>query len=631
MNFSSVCKFIGLGALFLAPLALFHVDRSILFPYIVGKAFFWRLAVEVAFVAWAYAALTNKKFQINYKHPLFVALSVFMGIVLIANMLGHDPYASFWSNAERMDGYIGLLHLYLYFIAFIGLIRSRVLMNYYLLYLLTLGLLLSFIGLGQTKDRVDSLLGNPIYLGSLSLFGIFLSGYFVSLKDTFLGLSQKLRIPIFVATGLIFLVTMYMTGTRGALLGLIAGVIATSLFFVCNKQQLKNKIVFYSSLASLVLILVGSSLFFVSRDYLSQQTFVQQSGLLSRAASISLEDRTTSFRLANWQMALQGAAERPVLGWGQEGYIKVFSKYYQVEKLHDTEPWYDRVHNVFLDWLVFSGVLGLGAYLSIFGVSLWLIIKNKSLDILVKGTLVGLVIAYLAQNIVAFDSLVSGIFVYALLSVVYLASSSEKKIIQKDKHHILVWLVIILGLIGSVWWVNYSIVKPFHANQDFIRFISQKRVALTPDERALEQLNVFYIPSLEANTFFTEEILTHMIRLKENIILKELSPETIEQYVATVDTYMVPLLERDPDNAKMLMMYADFLNYVGELDRAEVIIRKALVLVPTKPTARWILASILYKQGKKAEAFEIFKNVYEQIPENQIAKKIYEQALLETQ
>ena len=70
-----------------------------------------------------------------------------------------------------------------------------------------------------------------------------------------------------------------------------------------------------------------------------------------------------------WNISWQGVKERPILGWGQDNFSFVFTKYYNPQ-MYAQEPWFDRSHNVFLDWLVAAGVVGLIAYLYLFLVPL---------------------------------------------------------------------------------------------------------------------------------------------------------------------------------------------------------------------------------------------------------------------
>ena len=46
-------------------------------------------------------------------------------IILIANIFGVDSFRSFWSNAERMDGYIGLIHMFGFLCAGWGIMRAH--------------------------------------------------------------------------------------------------------------------------------------------------------------------------------------------------------------------------------------------------------------------------------------------------------------------------------------------------------------------------------------------------------------------------------------------------------------------------------------------------------------------------
>ena len=63
-------------------------------------------------------------------------------------------------------------------------------------------------------------------------------------------------------------------------------------------------------------------------------------------------------------MAIKGFIEKPILGWGQEGFNFVFNKYYD-PRMYTQEPWFDRAHNTYLDWLIVGGALGLLSYLAI--------------------------------------------------------------------------------------------------------------------------------------------------------------------------------------------------------------------------------------------------------------------------
>ncbi len=624
MKLSSVLGFLGVVFLFVAPLALFNVDKTMPFPYVTGPSFGWRLLVEVAFILWASAAILNKKYWINLQSPITIALICFVVIVGISNIFGLNPYLSFWSNAERMDGYIGLIHLFLFYLAGVGLLTSNRLVYGYLFYLTMVGLLISIIGLGQNKERIYSVLGNPIYLSSLSLFGIFFSIFFIAAQKK-LSIVGKTPQIFFVGTVLIFLLTMYQTGTRGAVLGLFAGIISFALVIIVLAKKDEYKILKKSSWVIVLAVLSLVACFFVSKDYLATQSFVQESPLLSRAVRISLEDRTTSFRLTNWQMALEGFKERPLLGWGQENYTAVFTKYYQVEKLYDTEPWYDRSHNVFLDWLVFSGIFGLLGYLGIFLTTLWVIVKKLSISLPLKATLIGLIFGYLVQNFVAFDALVSGIYI----TFIFILATSLSRVEKKEEKDILRpqnFFIILFLIITLLYSVQYTIIIPMQAGKNFISFISY-RDSTSLDEAAMNRLTRYLEPALSSNSFLTKEILQQTNRLKTTFLNQKHSSSTIVSYIQILDTYFESSIAKDFQDARHIITYADFLIHTGRYTEALAWLDSAHSITPTKPEINLLYGTALVRIGQKEEGLLRIQSTIDQIPEYSLAKEVYEKLL----
>ena len=91
------------------------------------------------------------------------------------------------------------------------------------------------------------------------------------------------------------------------------------------------------------------------------------------SAPFSLADGETRFAI--WHMAFEGLLARPITGWGQEGFNYVFNKYYD-PTLWGQEQWFDRAHDVFLDWLVAGGVPALLLFLALFVSSVVALYRN---------------------------------------------------------------------------------------------------------------------------------------------------------------------------------------------------------------------------------------------------------------
>ena len=123
-------------------------------------------------------------------------------------------------------------------------------------------------------------------------------------------------------------------------------------------------------------------------------------------------DYTDDSRLRGWQEALNGAKENPLLGWGQE-HMKLVSLRACPEPKCDI--WFDRAHNLVLDWLVSAGLLGVLAYF-------WLLWATReaireAYEGGEKAWLYGLLTAYLVSNMFMFDTLNTYLLLVAVMAI----------------------------------------------------------------------------------------------------------------------------------------------------------------------------------------------------------------------
>ncbi|MDB5259228.1 MAG: hypothetical protein JWO73_436, partial [Candidatus Taylorbacteria bacterium] len=110
--------YIGLlGALFV-PIV---VNYSSFFLYITGKAFAFRILIEVIFALWLILALRDRSY-FPKRSWIFAGVAIFTVIVGIADITGAEPLRSIWSNYERMEGFIWIAHLFLFFVAAAGIL-----------------------------------------------------------------------------------------------------------------------------------------------------------------------------------------------------------------------------------------------------------------------------------------------------------------------------------------------------------------------------------------------------------------------------------------------------------------------------------------------------------------------------
>ena len=111
-----VLKYIIYSGIFIILFVLpFIVSSSLFFPFISGKGFTFRVVTEIMLGAWAILALRNIEYRPKFSWILG-SIAIFVGCIALSDVLGSNPSKSIWSNYERMEGLVTLVHLLIYFI-----------------------------------------------------------------------------------------------------------------------------------------------------------------------------------------------------------------------------------------------------------------------------------------------------------------------------------------------------------------------------------------------------------------------------------------------------------------------------------------------------------------------------------
>src|SRR5438876_1024509 len=108
------------------------MSTSTLFPFIVGKYVWFRVSVDLAFITFllglifdAEAEQVLGRLKHVFKSPLTLAVSAFALAVMLAVLFGYSPWYSFWSNFERGEGGLQMLHLYVFFALLVTLFKEE--------------------------------------------------------------------------------------------------------------------------------------------------------------------------------------------------------------------------------------------------------------------------------------------------------------------------------------------------------------------------------------------------------------------------------------------------------------------------------------------------------------------------
>lgn len=566
----------------------------------------FRLLIEVGLVVWIGLVILKKEYFPKFS-PLLWALAIFLLIVGIANLVGVDPYSSLWSRYERMEGYFGLIHFGLYTLIAMSVLKTKkdwtILLNIFIGTGVAIGIYALFQRMGMLSAlqggrlRVDGTIGNPTYLGAYLIFILAIVAMMIA------KFRNKIGRYIYGGIGAFLLLILYFTASRGPLLSLmVACAVWPVVYLIGNRFIRREKEYIYKRFAWIMLsvVIVIPIAFIMLRN----TSVITENPTFSRIANISLVEKTTRSRLMIWGMAWEGFKERPVLGWGQENFPYVFSKFYN-PNLFDQEPWFDRSHNIFLDWLINAGSLGLLSYLSLFGVlfwSLWHAVRLGKISLLEASVLVSGFIAYLFQNIFVFDNFNTYLVFFTLLSYVC-ATSTDIRTVAVHHHKspkeqitniqgsqfLMVMITLSVGVGLVAYWVN---IKPMAEAASVIHALQ----LLGRTQNADEILSQFR-KTLSYNTFGDGEVREQFTRLATSLASQTGTPiEIRSQFIESAVRSAEAQVKRFPNDLRSRLGVAMLYNTGAIIKGQEYIMRgrahinTALMLSPTRQTVYFVLA-----------------------------------------
>ncbi len=620
MKYEKILRNIVLTVIFIIPLIPLVVISSMFFPYITGKNLLFRILVELSFGGWAVLALFSKEYRPRFSWILGGIISL-VGVMFFADIFGINPLKSFWSNYERMEGWVTLLHLLGYFVVLTGMLNTQKLWARFFntsiwvsVYICLYGIfqLLGWVGAVQGTSRLDTTFGNASYLAIYAVIHIFLALFLwtrrFNWKDSmgwFYGIAILLNVFI-----------LYHTATRGAILGFIGAILLISFLVTLFEKENKKLRKFCGGLLLVTILFVAG--FILMKD----SSFIRENNVLNRFASISLEEQTTKSRFMIWDMAWQGVKERPVLGWGQENFNYVFNQNYD-PGMYGQEEWFDRTHNVFMDWLIVGGFLGLIAYLSLFVWVLYYLWSKKyggSFLVLEKSIFTGLLAGYFVHNFFVFDNITSYIFFFAVLA--YVHSSTELEEGQgetrldniKDENKMNFGVpVLVLITVFSLYFFNYKI---FVANRALLQ-------GLTPHPKGLTENLEYFEKALGYDSFANQEIREQLMMFAVKIKQIEKDERIMKGFFDLAVKEVEKEIERDPENTRNRVLAATFLNNFGFFDEGMTHLEVARNLSPNKQSILFSVGSVYLNQGQYEKALDYFKTAYELEPKYDRARNLY--------
>jgi O-antigen ligase/tetratricopeptide (TPR) repeat protein len=673
---NSICEFLKyaiIGLVFLVPFSDLIISESLYFPFITGKGFVARAIIIVIALLYTSLVIRDKSY-LPKKSPIVWSATAFITVLLVATINSVDPWRSFWSNQERMEGFATLLEMFVLFISTAGVFgnvfaqkaKEKNLVGvwpsefgvwkWFLNTMLALSVVMGIYAFSQMKtadERIIGTLGNSSYLGGYALVHFFLAMYVAidvinRLMFSFRKIPAKMRentifadailFVLYVAVGVFNLAVVYQTGTRGSFVGLLVGLFITAIIWAIAEKKLP----LFRWIGIISIIIVLGVIAFLGSN--KEADFVKKNYLVDRFAQLITWDiskvlSTQGYsRTMIWGMSYEGVKEKPILGWGQDNFSYVFSKYYD-PSMYAQEQWFDRTHNVFFDWLIAAGFLGLLAYLILFVSAIYTLWKktDDNWSVTERAILTGMLIAYFVHNFFVFDNLASYIFFFTILAFINTRGQGGRVLVRKPLvGNDYVWFVdgAVFLILAYVMWI--AVLSPYNSSGNLIKAMQDKQRVLVDNKEQVVSTDPkarFKLIKgiLEANDLTRSESRERLVDIAASIILQV--NKTDPTFAKEVFDYTVDQYEKETASAKNdprpYFFKTIFFQKLGIMDKALESIDKAIALSPTKQSFLFTKGQLLLTLNRKDESNMTFQKAYELDKTNPEALKYYSYSLIE--
>jgi O-antigen ligase len=582
------------------------------------------------------------------KSAMLYALGGFMIILLLATLNSINPTRSMWSNFERMEGFVTMLYMAALFVVASSTLRYREwpwVMNTSIVISIVVGI--QALSTATTSaDRISGYLGNSTYLGVYALIHIFfglLGAAMIfrgnrerELLDTGehktahkLSMRNYTHIAVYLFVVIFNALILFKTGTRGAFVGLVIGLILSSIYLSWKE---KNKIIRYGAMGFLVAVLLSVSFLGIFKN----SAVVQNSNQLNRFAALVTTDYKSVLknqgeaRTMIWRMAFKGVKERPLLGWGQDNFGYVFAKYYNPD-MYGQEQWFDRSHNVFMDWLIAGGVLGLLGYLSLFATALYFIFSKRSkFTVIEKALWLGALAAYFVHNIFVFDNLSSYVLFFLILAYINdrythdRHEAIEHKALSENEINKII-LISIVSAIVLIFIAYQTVLKPYTQNKSIINILQSSQNVNELNKVDTNFKNVLNLgPTGKFEAF--EQLSTYLPKI---LALKNVSTTTKQNLVTVFEESVKEYDKKISDDSRYNYFVSNTYQSLGVNDKALEYMNKAYDLSPKKQSFAYAKALILLNGNNLNEVISVLKKAYEDAPQNLAAFGYYTGMLAE--
>ncbi len=586
------------GLLLTAPLCIFLYSVHVLFPFVTPKAWFFSLVVElslpVAVLVWCW----YPERRLEWKR--FLPFLFFLGAMAIAATYAENPLRAWFSTAERMLGAAGWLHAAAWG-GFVALaFRSPSERRVFSGWMLGIAVILSIMGFWEWQfggflstelhRRIWATTGNANILAAYLACAPFFALPFVPVSRRRPALTAGLCVAVAC-----ILTALFLTDSRAGLLGLVAGSSAVFLVFLWGTRGRWYSKYLWGATGALVVvaILAVGVLFGVT---------ARGGQIITRLWESGLYDRVLLGRAA-WQ----GIQLQPYFGVGAEQFFSLFNKHYRSVDyifLQDAR-WSDQSHNLTLDVLLSSGLLGALAYVVLLGMVGWGAVRSvRDGHLWPSAAWVGGSVAYLATHQLSPQTFGPHMlfFLFATYAVQTPRWSTREGSVYTS---VFVWIASGLAVGGAIVAAFFFVLIPAQAN---IAVIRATRLLYTGQvQRAI----VLYDTAFQLSPLYRPELRFYTAKEVAEVVDAIHPPDAGVAYAWSLRQWEQNMQDRPQDVIDRLS-FAQLALTLGEEDpilweRGWEILLPALERSPGRPQIRYTLARLALARHKPEAAADMLR------------------------
>jgi tetratricopeptide (TPR) repeat protein len=525
----------------------------------------------------------------------------------LSTIFALDKFRAFWGDVERAEGLVGLFFFFAIFFLIALLFGKKDYLMFFKLTLVTGGIFFvhELIQFFQGVDRPSSFMGNPIYLAAYYLFVIFSSAV----------LAQSSRVWRWSLAAIIPLsvVGIFLTQTRGVILGLGAALIVLLVYFIVRGKEtaLFGKI----SLRRAAVIALATMAVLGAIFYSTQGAgFWKKIPGFDRLVGLTSQDPTFQTRLISLGVSLKAinpvanGIERLLVGWGPENFSIAYNKYYNPKYFRYENSWFDRAHNKLMDVFVMNGVLGFLAYCAIWISAFWLMFKKKGLS-WESGALIFFGVSYFVQNLFVFDSIATypTFFLFLAFAIYYFSGESPQN--QPAQRPIAPGIILAGASLFAIVILAFSAAGYFQM-RSYMNGVNTGNISAVKE--AFEN-------SITPYSYVQQDIRTHFATYLGSYYSQwtKIAP-LAEESIRAMDE----MIRREPYNprfsiyvAKLYAVRAQILGQSQFYQISEDYYKKALELSPNRQDTRDFLAYDYALEGNLDKAIALLKETVALDPE----------------